>query len=750
MPIPFSAPWIAPTVENPCLPLFRRSFTLDKPLAQATLRICALGHFELRVNGHKIGDDLLEPAWSDYRKTCYCVTRDMTPHLRAGENVIAVMLGNGMYNVTGGRYSKFKASFGPLKLTASLKLDFTDNTSTELTTDATWKSHHGPITFSCIYGGEDHDARLEPLAWDAPGFDDSAWTLAILTDSPGGQLLPQISPPVRVIERFNPISITEPEPGTFVYDLGQNFSGRPAIKIRGAAGDSIKLKTGELLDSTGLVTQKNTGSPVHFTYTLHGDVEPESWSPRFSYTGFRYVQVTGVKPLELTGEFISSSARQVGHFECSNDLFNRIHRLILAAIRSNFQHVLTDCPHREKLGWLEQTYLMGDAIFYNFAAGDFYTKICRDMRDAQHDNGCVPTIAPQYTSFKAPWDIFNDSPEWGSAIVQCPWLAYRYTGNQKILQENYDAMKCYIAYLHSRETPATKAHGSAVGSGLIDYGLGDWYDIGPGDPGFSKLTSKAFTATAIYFLDLTVMSRVAAVLGLREDEKNFAMEAWRIQVAFNAKLFDAATRVYDRGSQCACAMPLALGLVEEKYRGTILQELITDIRILSNHITAGDIGFRFVLIALAQAGRSDVIFDLLTRTDPPSYGAQLARGATALAEAWDANPNKSQNHLMLGHAEAWFYETLAGIQIDLSRPPPHQITLAPTPVGDITWVSARHESPLGGVWVHWERSQDKIDYEIEVPTDATFDPPSDPGSSRLLSPGKHKFSLKFKTSDAQK
>jgi alpha-L-rhamnosidase len=750
MPIPFSAPWIAPTVENPCLPLFRRSFTLDKPLAQATLRICALGQFELRVNGHKIGDDFLEPAWSDYRKTCYYVTRDITAHLREGENVLAILLGNGMYNVAGGRYSKFKASFGPLKLTASLKLDFTDNTSTELTTDQTWKSCPGPITFSCIYGGEDYDARLEPIGWDAPAFDDSAWTPAILTDSPGGQLLPQISPPVRVIERFNPISITEPEPGTLVYDLGQNFSGRPAIKIRGAAGDSIKLKTGELLDSAGLVTQKNTGSPVHFTYTLRGDAEPESWSPRFSYTGFRYVQVTGVKPLELTGEFLSSSAKQVGHFECSNDLLNRIHRLILAAIRSNFQHVLTDCPHREKLGWLEQTYLMGDAIFYNFAAGDFYAKICRDMRDAQQENGCIPTIAPQYTSFKAPWDIFNDSPEWGSAIVQCPWLAYRYTGNQKILQENYDAMKRYIAYLHSREIPATNAHGSAVGPPLLDYGLGDWYDIGPGDPGFSKLTSKSLTATSIYSLDLTTLARISEALGRDDDAAHFNAESARIRASFNENLFNPTTLTYDRGSQCAQAISLALNLVDKDHRATVLAHLIADIRAHDNHITAGDIGFRFVLMALAQAGRSDVIFDLLTRTDPPSYGAQLARGATALTEAWDANPNKSQNHLMLGHADAWFYETLAGIQIDLSRPPPHQITLAPTPVGDITWVSARHESPLGGVWVHWERSQDKIDYKIEVPTDAAFAPPNDPGSSRLLCPGKHKFSLKLKTSDAQK
>ncbi len=439
MPDPDSlASWItAPdtAVAPPAMPLFRRSFILDKPVARASIQICGLGHFELRVNGRKIGEDCLEPAWTDYRKTVLYVTRDITAHLRRGENVLGALLGNGMYNVVGGRYTKFKGSFGLLRLTVTLHLIFADGTISRLVTDGDWKCHPGPITFSCIYGGEDHDARLEPIGWDGPRFDDSTWTIAALTDAPGGELLPQTSPGVRVVQRIPPIAITQPQPRTFVYDLGQNFSGRPAINVRGNIGDYVKMKTGELLDSSGLVTQKNIGGQVSFNYTLRGDDAGESWSPRFSYHGFRYVQVTGVKPRELVGEFISTSAKPVGHFECSNDLLNRIHQLILAAIRSNFQHVLTDCPHRERLGWLEQTYLMGDAVFYNFDAGDFYAKICRDMRDAQRKDGCVPTIAPQYTSFAPPWDIFNDSPEWGSAIVQCPWIAYRYTCNRKILEE---------------------------------------------------------------------------------------------------------------------------------------------------------------------------------------------------------------------------------------------------------------------------------------------------------------------------
>ncbi len=407
----------------------------------------------------------------------------------------------------------------------------------------------------------------------------------------------------------------------------------------------------------------------------------------------------GVKPIELAlANFsVHRATRQVGHFECSNDLLNRIHQLILAAIRSNFQHVLTDCPHREKLGWLEQAYLMGDAMFYNFDAGSFYAKICRDMRDAQHKNGCVPTIAPQYTKFQPPWDVFNDSPEWGSAIVQCPWIAYRFGGDRKILEENYEAMKRYVAYLRSRENA----------DGLIDYGLGDWYDIGPGDPGFSKLTPKTVTATTIYASNLSILSRVAGLLNQIDDERSFRREHLRIRNAFKAKFNNT-------GSQCADAMAIALQLIDSDDRDAVLAHLIADIRAHENHITAGDIGFRFVLMALAESNRSDVIFDLLTRTDPPSYGAQLAAGATALAEAWDANPKKSQNHLMLGHAESWFYETLAGIRVDLSQAPTHQVTIIPTPLGDIRWVSAKYDSVLGPISIRWDRDGSKLDVLLDA------------------------------------
>lgn len=702
------ARWItAGTVEGP-LPLFRRAFDVPQRIRTAVIAICGLGQYELLINGRKVGDDVLTPGWTDYRKTCLYNVHDVTAMLAPGRNALGVMLGNGMYNVAGGRYRKFKGSFGPPKLIARLEIAYEDGTRDVIVTDEAWKTISGPIVFSSIYGGEDYDARLEPAEWAGEAFEDSDWQPASICDGPGGVLIEQDCPPSRVIRRYEPVAVTYPRPGVRVYDLGQNFSGWPAISVRGRAGTTIKLITGELLDDAGLVSQKNTGSPVSFSYTARGD-QVERWHPRFSYTGFRYVQAEGDidAVIDLRGEFISSASPVIGQFESSNALFNRIHALILAAIASNMQSIFTDCPHREKLGWLEQTHLMGPSVLYNYDAVALYRKICRDMRDAQRPDGCVPTIAPQYTSFQPPWDIFNDSPEWGSALVIAPWMVYQRTGDRRILAENYDAMKRYVEYLGTR----------ADGDGIITYGLGDWYDVGEGEPGFAKLTSPGLTATAIYWQDLDVMRQVAMTLGHDSDAMHFAHLADQTRAAFNARFFNTEQSSYDTGSQTACAMPLALGLVDEAHREAVLEHLLEDIR-MHGHITAGDIGHRYVLTALAEAGRSDVIASLLNRTEAPSYGYQIERGATTLTEAWDANPKVSQNHFMLGHAEEWFYAWLAGIQIDLSQPPPRRLVFRPAPVAEVNWVRCRHVSSIGPVTCSWYRKDEALRLEVEVPAGA--------------------------------
>jgi hypothetical protein len=516
------------------MPVFRRALRLQKPVARAVIDISGLGQYELSINGRKVSDAVLTPGWTNYRKTVYYNTYDVTAALKGGENVIGVVLGNGFFNVPRipNRYTKYTGSFGQPKLIARLRVTYRDGGNAEFVTDASWKWHPGPVVISHAYGGEDYDARLEEPGWNRPGFDDREWTSAVEISGPGGRLVAQSNPEIRVMEVFRPVKTTEPRPGVKVYDFGQNFSGWPGITVRGRAGATLKMVPGELLDADGLVSQRSSGGPQWFSYTLKGAGE-ETWSPRFSYYGFRYLQVEGAGDganlIAAEGRFVHAAAPRIGEFSCSKELFNGIHKLIDAAVRSNMQHVLTDCPHREKLGWLEQTHLLGSAVMYNYGVGSLYRKISDDMAEAQTAEGLVPDIAPEYTVFK---NGFRDSPEWGSAVVLAPWLAYKHYGDREILAAHYDSMKRYVEYLRGKSV-----------DGIIGYGLGDWYDIGPKQPGVAQLTSLGVTATAIYYADLVALIEIARVNGKTADEEAFARQAEATRTVFNARLFNRSTGV---------------------------------------------------------------------------------------------------------------------------------------------------------------------------------------------------------------
>ncbi|HEY1216984.1 MAG TPA: family 78 glycoside hydrolase catalytic domain, partial [Bryobacteraceae bacterium] len=622
--------------------------------------------------------------------------------------------GNGMYNVqkVPGRYTKFVGSFGQPKLIFQMRITDGDGRSEVVRSDPSWKFHEGPITFSHAYGGEDFDARLEPEGWDKPGFKDDGWSPAVEVEGPGGLLRSQENPSPTVMRVYKPIHVREPKPGVRVYDLGQNFAGWPEVMVRGRAGSTVKLIPGELLEPSGLVTQKASGGPQWFSYVLKGG-GPERWHPRFSYYGFRYVQVETTeatdgadKPdvLSLQGNFVRANVANAGEFSSSNVLFNGIHVLINSAIQSNLQNVLTDCPHREKLGWLEESHLLGSALMYGYDIARLYEKISDDMHDAQTIDGMVPEIAPEYTVFPAP---FRDSPEWGSAVVLDPWITYQHYGDTRNLAEHYDDMKRYVEYL-----------GSKAKDQKIAYGLGDRYDIGPGEPGYTKLTSLGLTATAIYYADITTLRNTALLLGKQNDAVALDKLAQSVRSSFNQHLYKHQEKVYDRGSQTALAMPLVLGLVPEEDRTAVLTKLVENIRQHDNHVTAGDIGFHYVVSALLDGGRSDVLYDMLCRTDSPSYGYQLQQGATTLTEAWDANPRHSQNHFMLGHAEEWFYRGLAGIDFDLSRPEQEWIRIKPQSVGDVQRASATYKSVLGAITSKWTRNGSKFTLEIVIPANA--------------------------------
>ncbi|MBC7417674.1 MAG: family 78 glycoside hydrolase catalytic domain, partial [Pedobacter sp.] len=489
------------------LPLLRRTINIIKPIASATMYISGLGHFELSINGKKTGDHFLDPGWTKYDKQAQYVTFDVTNQLSKGSNTLGVMLGNGFYYIPRERYRKITGAFGYPKMICRLVLQYTDGSTENIISNDQWKTSAGPITYSSIYGGEDYNANLEQKGWDTPAFNATGWRKAIITT--GSPLLSsQMQEPLKIFERFNTKKISQPKPGVWVYDMGQNASAIPQLLVSGKKNAQVKLTPAELLNADGTVNQSATGQPSYYQYTLKGKGKG-SWHPRFSYYGFRYVQVEGAVPEgksnpdylpvihELKNLHVRNSAPRMGTFNCSNQLFNRTNTLIDWAIRSNMMSVLTDCPHREKLGWLEEAHLMGASICYNYDVATLYNKIADDMIISQAANGLIPDIAPEYVEFGGG---FRDSPEWGSSGIIVPWYTYQWYGDSQILRESYPMMQKYIGYLKSKAS-----------NNILAHGLGDWFDIGPKSPGESQLTPKGVTATAIYYYDLTILVKIATL-----------------------------------------------------------------------------------------------------------------------------------------------------------------------------------------------------------------------------------------------
>lgn len=707
----WTANWIERT--GPELPIFRKTFTpADKPIRRALALVCGLGQFEFSINGAKVGDHFLDPGWTNYRKTCMYVPFDVTNCLRPGQNVLAVMLGNGMYNVTGERYTKFKGSFGSPKLILQMRVEYQDGTSDTIITDESWRTTASPITFSCIYGGEDCDARLEQAGWQLPGFDDSTWNTPHVVEGPGGVLRAQDSPPVIVAETLQTPSFHRKGPGEYFVDLGQNLSARPYLKVKGKAGDKVAVRVGELPDKPW---------PGHsYTYMLKGDGE-EVFRPRFTYFGFQYlfisgadrprdVQKTDEKPilLDAGADFVTSSAPSVGSFRCDNELFNDIEAMINRSVRSNLQSVLTDCPHREKLGWLEVSHLMGPSIAYHFDVSGLYAKICRDTTESQLETGLVPDIAPEYTRFEGG---FFESAEWGSACIQLPWMLYRWYGDRAVLERQFETMAKYTRYLASTRNV----------QGLAKGGLGDWYDWTPekGHVGNAQLTPAELTATCMLYDNARILSEIARILGRTVEEKEFGDLAREVKGDFIKAYYDATTKSVSTGSQSALACGLFFDLVPQEDRAAILENLVRAVESMQYRPTTGEVCFRYMVRALADAGRSDVVYRIIDRTDPPGYGCMLRRfGLRTLSEQWD-RPGSSLNHCMFGHIQEWFQGYLLGIQQASDSIGFERLRIAPTPVGNLMEAEGYYDSPRGRIAVHWRKKADSFTLDLTIPGNTT-------------------------------
>jgi len=719
----------------------RKSVTIEKKIIEATAYVCGLGHYEFSLNGVKVGDAEFAPFWSDYDKTVYYNTFDITNLLRNGENVAGVLLGNGFYNQQGGagRYSKLKVSFGAPTLFLKMVINYSDGTSQEIISDKTWKYSLSPITFNSIYGGEDYDASLEQKGWNAPGFNDKNWLPVVLQTAPKGLLTPQQAAPVKVMEYYGIKSVkrlTKQEidsaslktkraidPSAFVLDMGQNLSGFPEITVQGKKGDKITLVVAEALTKEGATNQNQTGRQHYYQYTLSGEAV-ETWHPRFSYYGFRYIQVEGAVmkndknpqglPLlkNIRSCFVYNSAAHTSTFECSNAIFNNAHRLILKAVESNMQAVFTDCPHREKLGWLEEVHLNGPVLMYNYNLSTFMPKIMKDMADAQLPNGIVPTIAPMYNIFgtKKGFDEFGDSPEWGSTLMIVPWMYFDFYGDSSLITGYYRNMRRYVDYLTTR----AENH-------IISYGLGDWYDYGNFRAGYSRNTPVPLVATAYYYYDLTLLAKAAIMVGNKADALHYLQLSEEVRTSFNAKFFNTETNQYGTGSQTAYALAVYLNIVEPQNRQAVLDNLVKDIRAHGNRLTTGDIGNRYLFQTLAQNGLNDLMYTMHNHEEAPGYGFQLKFGATTLTEQWDPRMGSSWNHFMMGQIDEWFFASLAGIQTKTGSPGFQRLIIRPEVAGDLKYVRASYETLYGKVSVDWKREDQNFTLKINIPVNCTAD-----------------------------
>ena len=723
------AKWIGAVDTNIPSLLLRHEFVVKPALKRALVNICGLGQYELTLNGKKTSDDFLSSGWTKYNKTCLYDTRDITDLLRTGKNAVGIELGNGMYNVPTTRFKPpgwSPYSFGPQKVIAQIRLEYADGSVETIGTDESWRVALGPITSSSIYSGEDFDARLLQNGWNKIAFNDSNWPHAIVVNGPGGKLrgFSCAAPPIREFEIHPPVLSRTITNGDVIFDLGQNAAHIPRISVTGPAGSRVRIIPSELGD--GMVSTGSMGerprSAIWCDYTkATGGVE--TWSPKFFYIGCRYFEVKSfpakggtklpaVKSIE--GIVVQSSSEPVGEFECSNTLFNRIRKLVRWAQRSNMMSVMTDCPQREKRGWLEQDYLNGPALRYEFDLAQLFTKVLNDIGDSQLSNNLVPTTAPEYAIFRDGGQtgdkrgIFGDSPEWASAFILIPWQQYEFDGDLNLFRLHYEAMTNYLAFL-----------GSRASSNIVNYGLGDWFDIGPKHPGVAQLTPIALTATAFYYQDAEIMSRSAALLGKMDDAKHFSDLAENIRAAFNEKFYDPTNHFYATDSQTANSIPLVMGICEPTNRAGVLDSIVADVQKRGNALTAGDVGYRYLLRALADGGRSDVIFDINNQSDKPGYGYQLKKGATSLTEAWDAGRDSSQNHFMLGQIQEWFYHDLAGIQNDPASAGFKKIIIAPQPVGDVTWAKASFNSIHGKIAAEWKRDAKSFALDLSIPPNTT-------------------------------
>lgn len=696
-------------------PLFRKSFLLSETPVSARVYICGLGYHELRLNGQKVGDHVLDPAFTRYDKRALYVVHDVTSQLKKGQNALGVILGNGWYNMhTRCVWDFDKAPWRDRPvLRCQLEMTFADGSTRVVASDATWRVSTGPTVFDSIRNGETYDARLEIPDWDAGSFDDTNWPLAKVDAGPKGELRSQMMPPIKVTQTLRSAKLTEPKPGVYVFDVGQNLAGWARLKISGPAGTEVVMRYGERLNEDGTLDQREigqhikTGKPQTDTYILKGQ-GTEVWEPRFVYHGFQYVEVTGLPGKAsldmLEARVVHTAFDKAGSFECSNELFNRVQRNTLWSYVSNFHGYPTDCPHREKNGWTGDAHLAAETGLYNFDSAAAYAKWINDLYDEQRDSGELPGIVPT-SGWGYAW---GNGPAWDSAYVLIPWYLHQYNGDTRVLADHYERHKRYVDYLTSKAQ-----------NGIVSIGLGDWV------PAKSKTPEKV-TSTGYYYRDAVIVSKTAAMLGKTEDARKYENLANGIRDAFNREFFNKDTGLYAGGTQTAMSCALTHGLVPPQEQERVLNNLVAMIEKNDGFLDAGILGTKYLIDCLTAGGRADVVYAMSTKTAYPSWGRWLEEGATTLWEQWDGEA--SRNHIMFGHISAWFYQVLGGIRLDPDAAGFKRFAIKPQLLGDVRWAKAEYESMYGTIRSNWEIRGGRLILKIAVPvnTTATVYVPCDP------------------------
>ncbi|MGW0787421.1 family 78 glycoside hydrolase catalytic domain [Streptomyces sp. NPDC002911] len=689
------------------LPLFAKDFALEQKVRSARLYVSGLGIHETTLNGRPVGDAVLEPANTDYRDRVQYATYDVTKQLGKGANTLAVALGNGMANVvsTADRYRKLYGNISDPKLIARLEVTLADGSVRTVRSGDDWRTTLGATTSSNWYGGEDYDARREIPHWDEPRGSRAGWQHAAEVAAPGTEERPAVlsareTEPVRVVETLAGKEV-EGAAGSRVFDLGRNIAGWPEITVRAPKGTAVRIYPSESLkDGRAFQSISNVGGPLWDSYTT-GSARPETWHPSFSYHGFRYLELRGLPEgatVSVRGKVLRADNASAGDFTSSDELINGIHSIIRRSIEGNMMSVLTDCPSREKLGWLEQNQLVFPALAANFDMQAYLRKIMRDMSDAQTEDGLVPSTVPEYTSL--PGSYRNDS-NWGGAVVLVPWQMYTTYGDKDTLAAYYPQMKAYAAFLERQ-----------VKDGILDYGLGDWFTP-------DRTFPRAVAGTYGYWRVVDALSEISGVLGDEEAAAGYRAKADASAKAVSDAYYDPASGTFGGGGQGAESLALDMGAYPAGERERLLGHLVGSIEAADDHLLLGEISLPAVFRVLSESGRDDVVHRIATQTTSPSYGYQVRAGNTTLGESWDGGPGQSQNHFMLGAIDSWFTGRVAGIQQAEGSVGYRRLLVDPAVVGDLTSASGSYTTPYGKATTSWRRDGERYRLRVTVPAGST-------------------------------